>query len=300
MNQKGYSLIFFLCSLFLQAQTLGSNLSKTRLSLGEVATLKIKVFDLKGKDVVSAPIGKLLPYHFDIVKDTIIKAENEYERSIQFQIFEEGKFELPALDFNIDGQIEKTIPYEIEVVNTAKQGDQLNDIMKNKELKLGLKDYWQMYKWYVLGAIAIPLILFLLYRIFRYLKKKKHSPKTKTNKTLKELELLKKKKYIESGNYRSFYVELIEITRNYLSEQYNIPAVVLLTDDLIDFMKRKNTLSQENESILEEVLQRGDLVKFAKIFPTPDVMEHDWKEIWNFVKRSYQDLELEKLLRKDV
>jgi hypothetical protein len=49
----------------------------------------------------------------------------------------------------------------------------------------------------------------------------------------------KEEKYVESGNYRSFYVELIDISRKFISKQYHLPADVLLTDDLIDLMKKQ-------------------------------------------------------------
>jgi hypothetical protein len=57
---------------------------------------------------------------------------------------------------------------------------------------------------------------------------------------------------MESGNYRSFYVELIDISKIYY-KTIPFPADVLLTDDLIDVMKKNNTISQENEKIVEEV-----------------------------------------------
>ena len=110
---------------------------------------------------------------------------------------------------------------------------------------------------------------------------------------------LEKKKYAEKGNYRMFYVELIDITRAFLVKQYHIPADVLLTDDLIDLMKKNNTISQENERVVEDVFLRGDLVKFAKTFPDKATMEKDLTEITDFVKRSSKDLEFENL-RKDV
>jgi hypothetical protein len=68
-------------------------------------------------------------------------------------------------------------------------------------------------------------------------RKAKDSPVVATNQTLKELDSLKKKN-MESGNYRSFYVELIDISRKFISKQYHLPADVLLTDDLIDLMKK--------------------------------------------------------------
>lgn len=302
MKFKNKFLVFLLVFIAVYgfSQTLGSNLDKKTLALGEVGTLKIKIFDLQGKDVQSAPKNELLPFHFEELKDSIVKTKDQYERVIQFQVFEEGKFTLPPLEFKVDGVVQKTIPYEVEVVNTAKKEDQINDIMNNKEVKLGVKDYWEMYKWYVLGVLVVLALIFIIYQIVRYGKRQKSSPKVTTNRTLKELDALKKKKYIESGNYRSFYVELIEIGRKFLSEQYQIPAEVLLTDDLIEYMKHNNTISQENEKVLETIFLRGDMVKFAKKFPDQQMMEKDWADLRDLVKRSSKDLELEKLVRKDV
>ena len=298
---KTISLLFFfcLCSVF-AAQTLGSNLDKRTLALGEVATLKIAVIDLQGKNVLSAPKNELLPFHFEVLKDSISKSDKQYERIIQFQVFEEGVFKIPALEFKIDGKLQTTIPYQIEVVNTAKEEDQIADIMKNKEISLGFKDYWDLYKWYVLGFLLLVALLFILYKIVRYAKSQKTSPKATSNKTLKQLEVLRKKKYIEKSEFRLFYVELIEITRNFLSEQYHIPANVLLTDDLVDFLKLNNTISIENEKLVEDVFLRGDLVKFAKTIPSEKTMEQDFQNIREFVKRSTKDVELENLTRKDV
>ncbi len=282
------------------AQTLGSNLDKKTLALGEVGTFKVSVFDLQGKDVVSAPKNELLPFHFEELKDSISKTPEVYERVIQFQVFEEGTFKIPALDFKIGGEVFHTVPYEIEVVNTAQKGDQINDIMQNKEVKLDAKDYWDLYKWYVLGFLLFIAVVFVVYQLVKYAKRRKNSPVVATNKTLKALDQLKKKKYIETGNYRAFYVELIDITRGFLTQQYRIPADVLLSDDLIELMKNHNTLSPENEQIIEDVLLRGDLVKFAKTLPDQAMMEKDWKDIRAFVKRSSKDLEFENLIRKDV
>ena len=298
--KKTFLIFLLFTNIFGFAQTLGASLDKKTLALGEVGTYKVNIFDLNGKDVQSAPKNELLPFHFEEIKDSISKKPELYERIIQFQVFEEGKFTIPALEFKIDGKIFQTVPYEIEVINTAKKEDEINDIMNNKEVKLDIKDYWELYKWYILGILILLALIFLIYQLVKYAKKRKNSPVVMTNKTLKELDALKKKKYIENGDFRSFYVELIDITRNFLTKQYQIPANVLLTDDLIELMKTNNTISQENEKKLEEIFQRGDLVKFAKTFPDQPTMEQDFQNIRNFVKHSSKDLEFEKLIRKDV
>lgn len=291
-----FALVF---GVFGFSQTLFSVLDKKTLALGEPAVYKIRIENLHGKDVQSAPKNELLPFHFEEINDSINKQQDTYERIIEFAVFEEGKFTIPAFDVKIDGKIYKTIPFEIEVVNTAKKGDQINDIMKNKELKMDVKDYWELYKWYLLGFLALLAIVFLIYQFIKYGKRRKSSPVVMTNQTLKQLDALKKKKYIEKGDYRSFYVELIDISRAFITKQYQMPADVLLTDDLIDLMKKNHTISQENEKVVEEVFLRGDLVKFAKTFPDQSTMEKDFNDVREFVKRSSKDLEFEKL-RKDV
>lgn len=290
--------IFFIgiCSF---SQTLLSRVEKNTVALGEPNVMQIKINNLLGKPVISAPKNKLLPFHFEIIKDSIFNKQDTYERTIEFAIFQEGKFTIPALEFKIGNTIQKTIPYEVEAVNTAKKEDKINDIMSNKEVTLGLRDYWQLYKWWLLIGIAVLGIIFLIFVFLRYGRKIKNSPQSKTNHAVKSLQLLKNKKYIESGNHRAFYVELIEIMRNFLSQQYRIPADVLLTDDLIAYIKQNHSVSQQNEAIVEDVFLRGDLVKFAKIFPSKEMMENDWTSCINLVKDSIKDIEFENL-RKDV
>ncbi|WP_313503635.1 BatD family protein [Kaistella carnis] len=288
-------LLFILLNLLGFSQTLSSKLDKETLALGEVGILRIQISNLQSKDVQSAPKNELLPFHFEEVKDSISKKADTYDRIIEFAIFEEGNFTIPELEFKVNGRILKTIPYQIEVINTAQKGDQINDIMKNKEVNLDVQDYWQLYKWYILGALIVLALIFVIYQLIKYGKRRKDSPVVMTNQTLRELDQLKKKKYIETGNYRSFYVELIDISRNFITKQYKIPADVLLTDDLIDVMKMNNSISPENEKIIEEIFLRGDLVKFAKIFPDQENMQNDFDQLKTFVKRSSKDLEVEQL-----
>ncbi|WP_313101494.1 BatD family protein [Epilithonimonas sp.] len=289
-----FSFFIFFFSLGF-SQTLSSNLDKTTLALGEVAVFKIQILDLDGKDVQIAPRNELLPFHFEMVNDSIAKEKDIYLRSVKFAVFEEGKFTIPELEVKVGGKIMKTIPYEVEVINTAKKGDQINDIMKNKEVELNVEDYWDLYKFYVLLALIIIAIIVLIIGIIKYGRKRKSTPIVTTNQTLKDLERLRKKNYIENENFRSFYIELIDIMRTFIVKQYQIPADVLLTDDLIEYMKNNNAISQQNEKVVEDIFLRADLVKFAKTIPTKELMSKDFTAIRDFVKRSTKDIEAENL-----
>lgn len=303
MPYRSFKTFFSFFILFFSlgfSQTLSSNLDKSTLALGEVAVYKIQILDLDGKDVQIAPRNELLPFHFEIVNDSIAKQKDIYLRSVKFAIFQEGKFKIPEVEVKVGGKIFKTIPYEVEVINTAKKGDQINDIMKNKEVELNVKDYWDLYKFYVLVTLLIIAIIILIIGIIKWGRKTKNSPAVTTNQTLKDLDKLKKKKYIENENFRAFYVELMDITRGFITRQYQIPADVLLTDDLIDYMKNTNAISQENEKVVEDIFLRGDLVKFAKTIPSQELMTKDFDEIRDFVRRSTKDVEAEHLRNMNI
>lgn len=295
---KKYIFIFILIYHFFSAQQLSSVLEKNTINLGEITKLTIRASDLKGQKVFSKSENELLPFHFEETKDSISLMDNNYYREIEFTIYEEGNFTIPALDFKIGEFLYQTVPYEVTVVNPV-QDDKLNDIMNNKQVNLSWQDYWQLYKFYILGILLIIALIILIIGLVKYFKKDKNSPKEKTNQTLKLLKALEKKNYIEKGNFRAFYVELIDITRNFVTQQYQIPADILLTEDLIHLMKETDTISSENEKVIEEVILRGDQVKFAKMFPEPETMRKDIKNIKSFVKKSTKDIELEQL-RKGV
>ena len=296
ISKKIKIFFFFLLSVLAFAQTLSSNLSKEKIALGEKVTFRVSVNNLKGRDVISMPKNELLPFHFEETKDDISKTFDNYSRTIEFQIFDEGKYTIPPLEFSINGEVLKTIPYEITVYNPVNADEQISDIMNNKQVELGWKDYWEMYKWYVLGTFIVIALLFVFLGMFKNgVFGKNNKEKPSIHKTLLDLKNLEKKKYAENGNFRMFYVELIDITRDFLTKQYRIPADVLLTDDLIDLMKHTNKISTENEKVVEEIFLRGDLVKFAKTFLTKELMQKDFGEIYDFVERSTVDIEAEHL-----
>ena len=265
---KKYFLLFFFGTTFGFAQQLSTSLDKQKIELGETAVFKVKIENLNQKNVISAPKNGLLPFSFEETKDSISENPNSYERIIEFTIYEEGKHSIPALEFKIGEEIHRTTPYEIEVINPTQQGEEINDIMPNEEVELSFSDYWEMYK----------IFLFIFNRKVKNLRVENPALKT-----LKKLEQLKNKNLIEKNEYRLFYVELIEICRGYLADNKNIPADILLTEDLIDLMKSKHYISDEEIEVFEKVLTRGDLVKFAKTIPEKNTMESDFDSIKNII-----------------
>ena len=282
-KMKFYTLLIFLLTNFISGQTLSSSLNKNNVDLGEHIILNIHIRNLQGKNVISAQKNRLLPFYFEETKDEIYQNNKEYRRTIEFSILDEGKFILPSLEFKIGDSIHKSIPYEIKVTNPNKKNEEISDIMPNQEIELGIMDYLSLYQ----NQIFIFLIILGSILMFIFIKKrsvkKKISPNISPNKFPHDLAQLKTKKLIENGEYRLFYIKLLEIIRDFLQNTYQIPADILLTDDLIDFIKKSHILSKENSNTLEEILTRGDLVKFAKNIPSSKMMQTDLENVENFI-----------------
>lgn len=293
---KIFQILYLLLGIVLiHGQTLSSTLDKNTVGLGEKGVFIVRVQNLEGKAVQSAPKNELLPFHFEEITDVEKLQNDAYERKIEFQIFEEGEFTIPPLEFKVGETVLRTIPYTIKAVNQYAAEDEIEDIVGNKEVKLSWSDYWEMYKWYVLLVLmGIALIVFAV-GLYKYFSKPKDTPKVWTNQTLKALEQLRKKNYISKGETRQFYVELIDLMRNFILVQYKISADVLLTEDLVAVMRESNVISKSNETRLEEVLKMGDQVKFAKIFPHAELMEKHWEMMRQVVKDSLKDVETEQL-----
>ena len=264
------ALMFLLFSVLGFSQTLSTQVEKQKVGLGEVDSYILKIDDLQGRRVHISPKNKLLPYHFEVLSDSIEVTKDTYERVVRFQIFEEGTFKIPAIEVIVGDESLMTIPYEIHAENTAHQNEEINDIM------------------------AIGVVILVVYFI-KYGKKQLSEPVRNTNITLKKLEALGSKNYIKQEDFRAFYVELLDILRDFLIRQYQIPADVLLTDDLIDFMKESSSISNENEVVISSIFQRGDRVKFAKIYPNSTTMQNDFDDTKRIVKNSVKDIEFENL-----
>ena len=295
MMRKWLFLMGIIMGNLIFSQTLSSVLDKDKVMLGEKNTITIKIQNLQGEIIQTAPKNELLPFHFEEISDVEKLQNDTYERKIEFQILEQGAFTIPALEFKVGETVLKTIPYTIEAMNPYHADDEIEDIVGNEQVRLTWADYWEMYKWYgLLALMGIALVISVI-GLYRYFSRPKDAPKSLINNTIKALEQIRKKNYIRKGETRQFYVELLEVMRNFIWVQYKIPANVLLTEDLLAVIKESNIISENNEARLVEVFKTGDQVKFAKIYPKEESMQRHWEMMKQVVKDSLNDIETEQL-----
>ena len=89
-----------------------------------------------------------------------------------------------------------------------------------------------------------------------------------------------------SANTKDYYTDLTDIAREYLEGQFEIDAVEMTTDEIMEAVNALNLNSVTNTK-LQETLTTADFVKFAKANPSTEQNKQSFGNIDSFVEDSY-------------
>ena len=145
-------------------------------------------------------------------------------------------------------------------------------------------------------AIVIIVIAGLVY-VFILLKKRPNKKETVVEEKKKptipaiitaraKLAEMKDNELWNSTKTKDYYTDLTDIAREYLEGQFEIDAVEMTTDEIMQAVNRLN-LNNLTKEKLQETLITADFVKFAKASPTAEQNEQSFKDINFFVEDSY-------------
>jgi len=83
---------------------------------------------------------------------------------------------------------------------------------------------------------------------------------------LQSLDSLENKKLWQNGKIKEYYSELTDIVRHYLHQQHGIEAMEMITAEILAAYDSAG-LQTDARSILNNILEQADYVKFAKAIP---------------------------------
>jgi hypothetical protein len=190
--------------------------------------------------------------------------------------FRTGRFEIPAIRATfIDPQGKATekasVPIPLEIVSVIKdKTPELRDLKPQLELP-------EDYTWVWVGLLCVLVAAAAAMFLRRYPNKRKNpeSPDRPRaplipphEEARRALDALLAKNLPASGMLREFYFELSEIIRRMVGRQYNI---VTLERTTVEILEELHPVPHEPLSLknLENMLERCDLIKFAKHEPMP-------------------------------
>jgi LPXTG-motif cell wall-anchored protein len=138
--------------------------------------------------------------------------------------------------------------------------------------------------WYLIG-LALLLLFTLLLFPKRKKKELKQIPVDAYTNAMSQLDQLARAG-LASTNSNTYFVELINIFREYLHRRRNIQSFYQTTDDLGLQIQQLQLPAELNNQLLQ-TLRLSDLVKFAKYQP----YDEEQKQSFNVIRKSIVEIE---------
>jgi hypothetical protein len=149
-----------------------------------------------------------------------------------------------------------------------------------------IADYWWAYLLVIL-ALAAAGVAYWLHKKggLRAAISSPAKPVPPYERAIAELETLRTRQLCERGQEREFYTELTEILREYLEGRFGINAMEMTTTQ-IKTAVRSNSTTAASGTLMNDVLEMADFVKFAKMRPLPEDNVRSYAQALNFVENT--------------
>ena len=162
-----------------------------------------------------------------------------------------------------------------------------------KELWLRLfrflsKNWW----WLILSVAAIVVgLIYLLRKKGISLLKIKIKPKEPAHIiAFREIERIRIEKLWKTGKIKNYYTDITDVLRRYIGQRFDLYAMEMTSDELLKVIDKKASLSIHDLSILRQILELSDLVKFARVEPLQHQHDDTLRNAKEFVENTLEQI----------
>ena len=180
----------------------------------------------------------------------------------------------------------------IEVASVLRLQGEPTDIKDIKDI-VAVDRNWVPWFFWGLNIILLTIILYLLWKY----RKKNHPNHIKDEIVLsaheialRELDKLKNKGPLQSGDAREHFFKLSEILRRYLGKRYLFPALDWTTEEITAYFKNQEKIELPTQTEANRILNKSDLIKFAKAKALPETDEIE--SVRTFIKSTQENLKI--------
>ena len=188
-----------------------------------------------------------------------------YKQKLTVTGFDSGVYSIPSLPFAIgtDTFYSTEIPLTVMTVavDTTQPYKPIVEIM-------AVQSSWTDYLWLIiLGVIMLTVLGSILYIFIKKEKKKqKAEPELKLSlfeAAMLALQKLDEKNLWQKDEVKEYYVELTAVVRQYIEYRFEMPALELTSDEILERARRIPELKRHIAQ-MDTLLRTADLAKFAK------------------------------------
>src|SRR6476620_3324006 len=242
---------------FSQATPVSASVDKQKILIGEQVQVYLKAV-LATNTKLPWPVVDTFP-HFEVLSRSRIDTQQTsqgllLQQTVTITSWDSGRWMIPPVSFGNSKTKAVLVSVEYSPMDPNQPYHDIKDII---DVPSPIASNWY---WYLLG-IAVLIALFMLF--FPPSDEKKEN----TNKPLEDpfrlsMELIGKLR--SSDEPKVLYTSLVDIFRNYLHQRKNIHSFSKTTEDL---SRQLSELQLNGSDQLVQVLQRSDMVKFARYQP---------------------------------
>lgn len=319
MKFHSIATVLFLCgSLATNAASLTAKMDSAHIGLGRQTAVHLTLTQPKDHDfelqVEKDSTGKV-----DVVKlkkaDTLDKGGSlEIKQDVIITSFDSGSCVVPPFKYvNIKtGEVLTSEPLALEVNNDieikldeAGQPDStsVKDIKNIMDIGFDWAGlfYGLLIIFFILlffGAIAYVIWKYIYPIIYKYYKKKEAErygriwadPEEEILPidvvAINKLDEIKAKRiWKDSSRIKEYYTDVTETLREYFSGRFNISAMEMTSDEILDELKY-NTDAMPIIPELKSILSKADMAKFAKVIPTEEDCEMSLANAYLIISRT--------------
>jgi len=264
--------------------------------IGDPVTVEVKMSVRPGLELLDFEYGETLgEWEVERVKKGSLEmAAGRATRldTIILTTYLPGEIEVPsvAVPFRLpDGQAGefRSAPFKIKVAPLPLRKGEKPGHWRDLKSPQGMLSAW----WFIgLGLLAAAAAGFWWY----YQRRKKleaaagitrEPPQPPEEAARQRLKVLQESNLLAGGESKVYYIELSDILRRYLEGRFNVPAIDRTTHEL--FRELKSTaIKRPEQMVIREMLERSDMVKFAKGLPSENEAHIDWQAVADFVERT--------------
>ena len=277
----------------LTAQTMvplkaSAQLDTTAIMIGDQIGLELSVEAPQGAQILWPPLSDTLVPHVEIIKrgktDTI-KQGNAWllHRHLVVTSFDSGYFNITPLKFQVK------LPGSRTIDTVATQDLFLQVYTPKVDTTKAFKPIagpvaepytlWEILRWVLLGLLLVAAVVFLIW----YLRKRKQNQPLFARKSkpklpphveaIQRLEEIRLSRMWQAGKLKAYHSAITDIMRDYFARRFGIDAREMTTAEIIRELEKEPVVNRDVLEKVKSAFELADLVKFAKLKPSP--LEND-------------------------
>lgn len=286
---------------YAQEFTIQGSLERDSALIGEQVDYTLKIRSKKPLHSYVPLHDNLFPSSIEIIStetDSLMNEGSDPNYFIRYTLtsFDSGAWKIntiPVLvnDFN---SLDTLYTTPVDIVFTMPEVDTTAAIKDIKEpINTPFKFYELLpYAPYAGIVILLVAIVLLVYFIIRKRKQEEELvvPSLPPHvKAFDKLDKIKQEKIWQKGEVKEYYSQLSDTIRLYIEERFHIPAMESVTWEILEDFKKYVWEDESLMDLLESLLQLSDLVKFAKMDPSPSDNETHLNNAYIFVEKTKKD-----------